>query len=63
MILRDNIQTLKTAARILHEHGSHTAADECARLAAAIAVNIALGDHPKPAPGNRLTRITQGTHP
>lgn len=63
MIHRDNIQTLKNAARILNEHGSHTAAEECARIAATIAVDTALGQHLKPAPGNRLTRLTQGTHP
>lgn len=61
MIHRDNIHTLKTAAQILHHHGRHTAADECARLAATIAIDLALNQQPHPTPGNRLTRLTTGT--
>lgn len=59
-ILRDDIRTLKAAAVILHRHGRHQSADDCAATAATIAVDITLGDHPSPNPGNRLTRLTEG---
>lgn len=59
-ILRDDIRTLREAAEILHRHGQHRTAEDCLRVASTIAVDIALGDNPTPAPGNRLTRLTKG---
>lgn len=59
-ILRDDIRALRAAAEILHRHGRHQAAEDCAATAAAIAVDSVLGDTPTPNPGNRLTRLTKG---
>lgn len=59
-VQRDDIRALRAAADILHRHGRHHTAEECLDVAGAIAVDIALGDNPAPAPGNRLTRITKG---
>lgn len=59
-VLRDDIRTLNAAAVILHRHGRHQAADDCATTAATIAVNHALDANPAPNPGNRLTRLTKG---
>ena len=54
-------QILREAAELLHRYGRHEAAEECGTVAALIAVDIAFGDAPGPAPGNRLTRITEAS--
>lgn len=54
-----DIATLQQAAMILRRHDQHTAANACTHLIGQLAVDQALGGatEPKPAPGNRLTRI------
>lgn len=54
---RNEIQTLRDAARILGANGRRAAADECTGLAAVLTVENTLGTDPQPAPGKRLERL------
>lgn len=57
---QNDIQTLREAARILGQHGQHTAADACTTVVSTLVVDQVLSTPAgelRPAPGNRLERL------
>lgn len=60
-----DIEILQAASAILYRHNQAGAAAACATVIGRIAVDTALGGHndAQPAPGNRLTRLTEGARP
>lgn len=57
MSITDDIQTLQQAAKVLGRNGKPAEADTCIAVASTLAVDLALGADPRPAPGKRLERL------